>query len=363
MLFLKRYIPPCRSEGSTTHQPCFRHRSNSLESQSHLLLLRGGGGGAENGTSCSASDKHHHHGCSSSSSSFSLLLPARRSTSSEALEDCASSYTSLSSADYAHYRAINAAAAAAAFDPRLYDYRHHRKVEVYGNTGSMPNLVHSNSNSGGGGGVGNAGGGGGGYAYPPPSMQYGPTAYYVAGYPCSDFDAYSNGGYVYENELEGHYNVNPSYHPHGGYPTAASGAAHHGHYRHYGGMDGHDTLPQNNPYATMRPPRGRQGPRNELMLAKNMQKALVVEHLRGWYHRSAVHRDIGVGVGMGHRGGPLAAYEGFDRGSQHSLGYQTLPAAPFSHSSRTASYSSGRSYCIYKLYALPHHMLHNTTLV
>lgn len=263
---------PCRLEGNVQ---CFRHRSGSLESQSHLLRQNG-----------------------SEKPAFTLS-PARRSNSSEALDDC-SSYTSLSSADYAQYRTI---------DHRVYDYRQHRKVEVYGNTGSMPNLVHNNSGSG--------------YAYPPP-MQYGPMAYYVAGCPCPDYEPYSNGGYVYESELEGHYNLNPSYQGHGSYPA-------HGRYgRHYS-VDGPDSLAQN-PYATMRPPRGRQGPRNEL-LAKNMQKALVVEHLRGWYHRSAIHREVGRGLG--------GAYD-YERGSQHSLGYQTLPAAPFSHSSRTTSFSSGK---------------------
>ncbi|XP_031421980.1 FERM domain-containing protein 4B isoform X2 [Clupea harengus] len=257
-----------RSDGNVQ---CFRHRSGSLESQSHLLR--------ENG---------------SEKPTFTLS-PARRSNSSEALDDC-SSYTSLSSADYAQYRTI---------DHRIYDYRQHRKVEVYGNTGSMPNLVHNNSGSG--------------YAYPPP-MQYGPMAYYVAGYPCQDYDPYSIGGYMYENELEGHYNVNPSYQAHS-YAAQSS-------YRHYG-AEGPKSLAQN-PYATMRPPRGRQGPRNEL-LAKNMQKALVVEHLRGWYHRSAVHKDVGRSL--------IGGYD-YERGSQHSLGYQTLPAASFSHSSRTTSYSS-----------------------
>ncbi|XP_041955389.1 FERM domain-containing protein 4B isoform X1 [Alosa sapidissima] len=256
-----------RSEGNVQ---CFRHRSGSLESQSPLRRESG----LEKATF--------------------TLSPARRSTSSEALDDC-SSYTSLSSADYAQYRTV---------DHRIYDYRRHRKVEVYGNTGSMPNLVHNPS--------------GCGYACPPPA-HYGPLAYYVAGYPTPDYEPYSNGGYVFENELEGHYNVNPSY-GHSGYPA-------HSRYHHYG-SDGPDMA--QNPYATMRPPRGRQGPRNEL-LAKNVQKALVVEHLRGWYQRSAVHRDAGRGLG--------GVYD-YERGSQHSLGYQTLPAAPFSHSSRTTSFSS-----------------------
>ncbi|XP_062396125.1 FERM domain-containing protein 4B [Sardina pilchardus] len=267
-----------RSEGVVQ---CFRHRSGSLESQSHLLR--------ENG---------------SEKATFTLSPVARRSNSSEAMDDC-SSYTSLSSADYAQYRTV---------DHRIYDYRRHRKVEVYGNTGSMPNLVHNPS--------------GLGHAYPAPAHHYGgPLAYYVAGYPSPPDDyepTYSNGGYVFENELEGHYNVNPSY-------AHASYAAH-GHYHQYG-ADGPASLAQN-PYATMRPPRSRQGPpRPPELLAKSMQKALVVEHLRGWYHRSAVHMHRDPTRGL------AGAYD-YERGSQHSLGYQTLPAASFSHSSRTASFSS-----------------------
>ncbi|TMS16246.1 FERM domain-containing protein 4B [Larimichthys crocea] len=132
-------------------------------------------------------------------------------------------------------------------------------------------------------------------------------------------EPYANGAYVYENEVEGHYNVNPSYQMNG----------YHGHdrFRHYS-SDRADSLSQN-PYATVRPPRNREGPRNEL-LAKNMQKALVAEHLKGWYHRSRGHRDGGRGM--------LTGYD-FDSGSQLSLGYQTMPAA-FSHSSRTTSFSS-----------------------
>ncbi|XP_028850541.1 FERM domain-containing protein 4B isoform X2 [Denticeps clupeoides] len=247
----------------------FRHRSGSLESQSKFLKE-------------DCSDK----------TSFTIS-PARRSNSTEVLDDC-SSYTSQSSVDFPHCRVP---------DARAYDYRQHRKVEVYGNTGSMPNLVHNNSC---------------GYAYPS-HLQYGPSAYYVAGYPSTDFDPYSNGSYMYDGELEGHYNVNPTY----------LGQSYHAHsrYRHYG-AEGSDGFSQN-PYATMRPPRGRPGPHGELMV-KNMQKALVVEHLRGWYHRSAGNRDGGRGM--------AGAYD-YERGSQHSLGYLTMPT-PFSHSSRTTSYSS-----------------------
>uniref|UniRef100_A0A3Q4MP07 FERM domain containing 4Bb n=1 Tax=Neolamprologus brichardi TaxID=32507 RepID=A0A3Q4MP07_NEOBR len=253
-----------------------RHRSGSLESQPRLRKDR------------------------DSEKPVFILSPAHRSNSTEVLEDC-SSYTSQSSLDYcgaanSHYSTLDSRTSTM--------HRLHRKVEVYGNTGSMPNLVQHHS----------------GCSYScEASPHYAPSAYYVAGYPCPDMEPYANGAYVYENEVEGHYNVNPSYQMNG----------YHGHdrFRHYS-SDGADNLSQN-PYATVRPPRTREGPRNEL-LAKNMQKALVAEHLRGWYHRNRGHREGGRGL--------LAGYD-FDSGSQLSLGYQTMPAA-FSHSSRATSFSS-----------------------
>ncbi|XP_034731512.1 FERM domain-containing protein 4B isoform X3 [Etheostoma cragini] len=262
-----------RSEGSP-HS--FRHRSGSLESQPQLRKD------------------------TDAEKPVFMLSPAHRSNSSEVLEDCLS-YTSQSSLDYcgaanSHYSTLDSRTSTM--------HRLHRKVEVYGNTGSMPNLVQHHS----------------GCSYScETSPHYAPSAYYVDGYPCPDMEPYSNGAYVYENEVEGHYNVNPSYQING----------YHGHdrFRNYS-SDRADSLSQN-PYATVRPPRNREGPRNEL-LAKNMQKALVAEHLKGWYHRSRGPREGGRGM--------LAGYD-FDSGSQLSLGYQTMPAA-FSHSSRTTSFSS-----------------------
>uniref|UniRef100_A0A8K9XQQ6 FERM domain containing 4B n=1 Tax=Oncorhynchus mykiss TaxID=8022 RepID=A0A8K9XQQ6_ONCMY len=268
-----------RSDGNSQS---FRHRSGSLESQQRILKD------------------------TDSEKPVFTLSPARRSNSTEALEDC-SSFTSQSSLDYPgnpHYCTL---------DSRTRNHQLHRRVEVYGNTGSMPNLVQNHI--------------GCSYLYEPPA-HYAPTAYYVAGYPCPDMEPYSNGAYVYENEMEGHYNVNPSYQVHNYHR--------HERYRTYS-SDRADSLAQN-PYATMRLPRTRQGPRNE-PLQKNMQKALVAEHLRGWYHRSGGHREAGRG---------LAGYD-YDNGSQLSLGYQTMPA-PFSHSSRTTSYSSGRNRSCFSSY-------------
>ena len=267
----------CRTGGSTQS---FRHRSGSLESQPRPRK-----------------DPE-------TEKPVFTLSPAHRSSSTEALEDC-SSYASQSSLDYC---ATTAAPHYCTLDSRRTPQLHrlHRRVEVYGNSGSMPNLVPLHSGGG---------GGGGGYGYESPA-HYAPDAFYGAGYPGADAEPYSNGAYVYESDVEGHYNVNPSYQVNG----------YHGHerYRHY--SDRSDNLSQN-PYATMRPPRSRTGPRNEL-LAKSMQKALVAEHLRGWFHRSGAQKEPGRG--------PFD----YDTGSQLSLGYQTLPA-PFSHSSRTNSYSSG----------------------
>uniref|UniRef100_A0A8C6NXF0 FERM domain containing 4B n=1 Tax=Nothobranchius furzeri TaxID=105023 RepID=A0A8C6NXF0_NOTFU len=255
---------------------CFRARSGSLESQPHLRKD------------------------TDSEKPVFVLSPSHRSNSTEVLED-GSSYTSQSSLEYcgaanSHYSTLDSRTSTV--------HRLHRKVDVFSNTGSMPNLVqhHSGSN----------------YSCET-SSHYAPSAYYVTGYPCPDMEPYANGAYVYENDVEGHYNVNPTY--------QMNGYHEHDRFRHYS-SDGADSFSQN-PYATVRPPRTREGPRNKL-LAKNMQKAMVAEHLRGWYHRNKGQREGGRGL--------MAGYD-FDSGSQLSLGYQTMPAA-FSHSSRTASFSS-----------------------
>uniref|UniRef100_A0A8C6UUZ1 FERM domain containing 4Bb n=1 Tax=Neogobius melanostomus TaxID=47308 RepID=A0A8C6UUZ1_9GOBI len=260
-----------RAEGSPH---CFRHRSGSLESQPHLR-------------------KHKD-----SEKPVFILSPSHCSNSSEALEDC-SSYTSQSSlelcgATNSHYNTLDSRSTTM--------HRLHRKLEVFGNTGSMPNLVPHNNSCG---------------YNSDTTTHYAPSAYYVSGY--SDMEPYTNGAYVYENEVEGHYNVHPSYQVNGynGHNTYS---------KHYNGRA--DNLAQN-PYATMRPPRTREGPRAEA-LAKNMQKAIVEEHLKGWYQRNRSPKDGGRGM--------LTAYD-YDNGSQLSLGYQTMPAA-FNHSSRTPSFSS-----------------------
>lgn len=144
------------------------------------------------------------------------------------------------------------------------------------------------------------------------------TAYYVTGYPgYTEPEPYSNGIYMYENEMEGHYNVNPSYH------TTYHNYATHSNYRN----DEVDGLSENL-YATLRPPRNRPAPRRNEQVGKNIQKALVAEHLRGWYHRNAVHKQAAFN------------YD-YDRGPQQSLGYRTMPSTYSINSN--ISYSAGWS--------------------
>ncbi|XP_010777703.1 FERM domain-containing protein 4B-like isoform X4 [Notothenia coriiceps] len=179
---------------------------------------------------------------------------------------------------------------------------------MYANTGSMPNLAqpdnrHANQ----------------------PRARPTTTAYYVTGYPSyPEPEPYANGVYMYDNEMEGHYTVNPSYHP--TQPTYHSHEVH-GHYGH----DEMDGMSQN-PYATLRPPRNRQVPRGNEQPVKNFQKAIVAEHLRGWYQRNAQQPQQPQQQ-------PAYGNYDYDRGSQHSLGYQTMPSAQ-SHNHRNIAYSS-----------------------
>ncbi|XP_049335421.1 FERM domain-containing protein 4B isoform X1 [Astyanax mexicanus] len=222
---------------------------------------------------------------------FTIAPPARRSNSTEVLDDV-SSHTSQSSSEYcAHSRAR--------------DRHRRRKGNVYANTGSMPNLAQNDAHC---------------YGYQPRARPT-TTAYYVTGYPCyPEPESYMNGGgYVYENDMEGQYNVNPSYHT-PAYP------AHDPYGRGYG-QDDMDNLSQN-PYATLRQARNRPPSRNENS-SRHMQKAMVAEHLRGWYNRN-----------MGHK---QAAYE-YERGPQQSVAYRIAPSG-YGFSDRATSYSSVSSGC------------------
>ncbi|XP_033977553.1 FERM domain-containing protein 4B-like isoform X2 [Trematomus bernacchii] len=257
-----------RSEDVPQH---FRQRSGSLESQSQLTEAE------------------------PPVPTFSFT-PARRSNSTEVLDD-GSSYTSQSSVEYS---------VPGNHTNRRRARGRHRK-DMYANTGSMPNLAqpdnrHANQ----------------------PRARPTTTAYYVTGYPSyPEPEPYANGVYMYDNEMEGHYTVNPSYHP--TQPTYHSHEVH-GHYGH----DEMDGMSQN-PYATLRPPRNRQVPRGNEQPVKNFQKAIVAEHLRGWYQRNAQQQQ--------QQQQPAYGNYDYDRGSQHSLGYQTMPSAQ-SHNHRNIAYSS-----------------------
>ncbi|KAJ7998597.1 hypothetical protein DPEC_G00206550 [Dallia pectoralis] len=229
----------------------FRQRSGSLESQSRFLV--------------------------ETTSSTATLVPARRSNSTDVLDD-GSSYTSQSSAEYTVYGNHGR------------HPRHGRKVNAYANTGSMPNLLQSDPR----------------YNTCQPHRAPRPTttAYYVTGYPSyPEPEPHPNGVYMYDHQVEGQYNVNPSYYLAPAYRGQNV----------YGGRYGDnemDSMAQN-PYATMGRPRNRPAPPRTEHGPRDNQKELVAEHLRGWYKRNASNKQP-------------QAYEYESRGSQPSLGYQSV---------------------------------------
>ncbi|XP_077582723.1 FERM domain-containing protein 4B isoform X1 [Stigmatopora nigra] len=272
-----RSMPPTpllhRNAYSSTHlkseeaTPLFRHRSGSLESQSQFLPETEPPVPTFNFSS------------------------TRRSNSTEVLDD-GSSYTSQSSVEYAVPGNHN---------QRRRVRGRHRK-DIYANTGSMPNLAQPETHC---------------YAYQPRNRPT-TTAYYITGYPRhTEPEPYSNGSYMYDNETGGHYSVNTASHP--------THAVYRSHDSRYGGdeLDGKSQ----NLYATLRPPNYRPAPQSEEQMSRNYQKAVVAEHLRGWYHRNTAHKQ---------------APHDYERGSLQSLGYQTLPT-PFNQNNRSLSYSTGSS--------------------
>lgn len=275
---------PFRPDSSSQH--C-RLRSGSLESQSHLL-------------SELDSDKP-----------FFTLSKSQRSSSTEILDD-GSSYTSQSSSEY--YCVTPAAGpyyTTQTLDTRTRGRRRSKKHSVSAsNSGSMPNLAQKDTLRNG---VYSKG------QDPPPS------GYYISGYPpYAECDLYYSGGYVYENDTEGQYSVNPSY----------RSSAHYGYdrqrdYSRSFHEDEVDRVPHN-PYATLRLPR-KAAVKSE-HITKNIHKALVAEHLRGWYQRASGQKD------QGHS--PQTSFDS-DRGSQRCLGFAGLQV-PCSPSSRASSYSSGK---------------------
>ncbi|KAL0600822.1 FERM domain-containing protein 4B [Plecturocebus cupreus] len=271
-------------EPESSSQHC-RQRSGSLESQSHLL-------------SEMDSDKP-----------FFSLSKSQRSSSTEVLDD-GSSYTSQSSTEYYCVTPVSGPYyTTQTLDTRTRGRRRSKKQNVStSNSGSMPNLAQKDSLRNG--------------VYSksqePPS-----SSYYIAGYtPYAECDFYYSGGYVYENDTEGQYSVNPSY----------RSSAHYGYerqrdYSRSFHEDEVDRVPHN-PYATLRLPR-KAAAKSE-HITKNIHKALVAEHLRGWYQRASGQKD------QGHS--PQTSFDS-DRGSQRCLGFAGLQV-PCSPSSRASSYSS-----------------------
>ncbi|XP_076423556.1 FERM domain-containing protein 4B isoform X5 [Peromyscus maniculatus bairdii] len=271
-------------EPDSSSQHC-RQRSGSLESQSHLL-------------SEMDSDKP-----------FFTLSKSQRSSSTEILDD-GSSYTSQSSSEYYCVTPVSGPYyTTQTLDTRARGRRRSKKQNVStSNSGSMPNLAQKDTLRNG---VYSKG------QDPPPS------GYYISGYaPYAECDLYYSGGYVYENDTEGQYSVNPSY----------RSSAHYGYdrqrdYSRSFHEDEVDRVPHN-PYATLRLPR-KAAVKSE-HITKNIHKALVAEHLRGWYQRASGQKD------QGHS--PQTSFDS-DRGSQRCLGFPGLQV-PCSPSSRASSYSS-----------------------
>ncbi|NXV41050.1 FRM4B protein, partial [Uria aalge] len=263
-----------------------RQRSGSLESQTHLL-------------SETPAEK----------AAFTLSK-SQRSSSTEILDD-GSSYTSQSSAEYYCVTPTpNPYYTTQTLDNRTRGRRRSKKHNISAaNSGSMPNLAQKDVRNG---------------VYHK-SQEQPSSSYYISGYsPYTESDVYYNGGYVYESDTEGQYSVNPSY----------RSSAHYGYDRYREFRSGHedevDRVPHN-PYATLRLPR-KQVAKTE-HITKNIHKALVAEHLRGWYQRASSQKEQGHSL--------QAGFES-DRGSQRSLGFAGLQV-PCSPSSRVSSFSSASS--------------------
>ncbi|XP_042307869.1 FERM domain-containing protein 4B isoform X2 [Sceloporus undulatus] len=282
-----------RNAYSSTHlrpdrspQHC-RQRSGSLESQTNTL-------------SEMASEKPVFN-----------LSKSQRSSSTEILDD-RSSYTSQSSAEYycvtpnpSPYYTTQT------LDNRTRNRRRSKKQNISASSsGSMPNLAQKDIRNG---------------VYPKSQGQTSNNCYITGYAPYLECDVYFNGGYVYENGTEGQYTVNPSY----------RSSAHYGYERRYREFrsfheDEMERVPHN-PYATLRLPRKPSVKAEHI--TKNIHKALVAEHLRGWYHRASGQKDHGHGLQAGFD---------TDRGSQRSLGFAGLQV-PCCPSSRASSFSSASS--------------------
>ncbi|XP_043374559.1 FERM domain-containing protein 4B isoform X3 [Dermochelys coriacea] len=235
---------------------------------------------------------------------------SQRSSSTEILDD-GSSYTSQSSAEYSCVTPNpNPYYTTQTLDNRTRGRRRSKKHNISAaNSGSMPNLAQKDSRNG---------------VYQK-SQEQPSSSYYVSGYsPYTECDVYYNGGYVYENDTEGQYSVNPSYRSsvHCGYDRYREIRSYH---------EGEMERVPHNPYATLRLPRKQVAKTQHI--TKNIHKALVAEHLRGWYQRASGQKDQGQSLQAGFDS---------DRGSQRILGFAGLQV-PCSPSSRASFFSSASS--------------------
>uniref|UniRef100_A0A8C5QVN3 FERM domain containing 4B n=1 Tax=Leptobrachium leishanense TaxID=445787 RepID=A0A8C5QVN3_9ANUR len=227
----------------------------------------------------------------------------QRSNSTEILDD-GSSYTSQSSSEcYSTPPKQNPCYTTQTLDNRSRDRRRHRKQNfLAASSGSMPNLAHRDARNS---------------VYQMTQNQPSSSSFYIMGYSgYPDIEPYYNGGYIYENDTEGQYTVNPSYHSSTSYGYDSYRDARY---------DASQFVPQN-PYATLRLPRKK----NTEQITKNINKAIVAEHLKGWYQRASSHKDMVPG---------MQGMVDCNRGSQRSLCYTSM-RVPSSPSSRAPSCSS-----------------------
>ncbi|KAM4650632.1 FERM domain-containing protein 4B isoform 2-T2 [Discoglossus pictus] len=243
------------------------------------------------------------------------ISKSQRSNSTEILDD-GSSYTSQSSSEYYSTPPKQIPCySTQTLDNRSRDRRRHKKQNFSAaNSGSMPNLAHKDARNS---------------VYQITQNQPS-SSYYIMGYSAyPEGDPYYNGAYIYENDTEGQYSVNPSY----------RSSAHYGYdqYRdvRYGGDQFGDQFIPHNPYATLRLPRKKPVKTTE-QITKNIHKAIVAEHLRGWYQRTACQKEPSH-----------AGMVETDRGSQRSLCYASMqvpssPRAPSCSSVSSTSTLGGR---------------------
>ncbi|KAM8929910.1 FERM domain-containing protein 4B isoform 2-T2 [Pelodytes ibericus] len=233
------------------------------------------------------------------------ISKCQRSSSTEILDD-GSSYTSQSSSEYYNTPPKQKPCyATQTLDNRSRDRRRHKKQTfLAANSGSMPNLAHKDARNS---------------VYQMTHNQPS-SSYYIVGYSAyPEGDPIYKGGYIYENDTEGQYTVNPSY----------RSSAHYGYDQYMDARYDRDQFVPHNPYATLRRPQKKAAKTTE-QITKNINKAIVAEHLRGWYHRAAYQKEPSHGI---------QGLVDSDRGSHRSLCLASMQA-PSSPSSRAPSCSS-----------------------